>query len=207
MTDTLLRKFAICFLLCSFAAKALCVEWLPEIKGGYFFPTDHRFRKIYSGGGIYALEINAQAWGRWYAWANASYFSESGYSNQKSRTIITLIPTQIGLKYLFNFFDPYRFYLGFGATPTYLNTRDYSQYVIRSVHKWGIGGVAKAGLLINTGQFFLDLFADYSFTKIPFHNTHHGHLVRHDADISGWTLGAGVGYRFGSPKRILKRQT
>ena len=175
-------------------------EVLMEVKAGYFHPTNHRFRKIYpGGGGIYGAEVSLQTWKGVYAWISGSYFSESGRSlGERDRTIITMVPLGAGLKCLFDVTRHARLYFGGGALGTYLNTQDHSPYVIKSVHKWGAGGIVKAGSLVTLGKvFFLDFFADYSFMKIDCDNTHHDKLVRHDADLSGWSLGGAIGYRFG----------
>lgn len=189
-----------------FTANVHSIEWLPEGKIGYFAPTGHKFRKIYDGNAIYSLELSAQAWRQLYAWGNVSYFTDSGHSiGFKNKTTIHLVPFQLGLKYLFDITEDMRIYAGLGMAPTYLNTQDHSAHVVHPVHKWGIGGVAKAGAYVNFKNFFLDFFTDYSFTKISFDGMHkHPRVYRNDADVSGWTFGLGIGYRFGSPKQAAK---
>lgn len=185
--------------------QAQASELLPEAKVGYFYPTSSKFREIYSGNAIYGLEFSFQAYRQWYPWIAASYFTQDGHSSAlKNGTRITLVPLEIGLKYLFHTSRHTRIYVGLGAAPTYLRTRDHSSYVIESVHKWGIGGVAKLGSLVDIGRFFFDFFADYFFTTIDFSDTHHHKLVRHDADVSGLSIGIGIGYRFGGNEKKTK---
>jgi hypothetical protein len=169
-----------------------------EAKAAYYRPTDDKFREIYSDSGIYGGEISCQAWRGLYGWASASCFHKGGHSiRMHDSTTITFVPLGFGLKYLFpvSFVD---LYVGAGMLNTYAHIEDDSHFVIHSHSKWGQGGIVKAGAIFNVNKhFFVDLFSDYSFMKIDFHNTDHEKVVRHDADLSGWSIGAGVGYRFG----------
>lgn len=172
---------------------------LVEAKAGYFYPTNSRFRKIYhQGGGIYGFEVSCQAWKGLYGWASGNYFTQSGHSfGQRSHTDITLVPLAAGLKYLFTINAILDLYIGAGILTTYLHMHDHSHFVIQSVSKWGVGGIWKAGAILNVyKRLFIDIFADYSYMHIPFHNTHHGKLVRHDVHASGVSAGGGIGYRF-----------
>ncbi len=179
-----------------------------EGKAAYFYPTDHQFRKIYSGGGIYGLELTCQAWRHLYAWASADCFYQTGKSiGEKDSTHITFVPLGQGLKYLFpvSFVD---IYVGAGILETWAHIKDHSRYVIRSNTKWGIGGIAKIGALFNINKhFFIDVFTNYSYTKIDFHKTNHGSVIRHDADLSGFWFGGALGYRFGSGRPTKKMKT
>jgi hypothetical protein len=174
------------------------IDVLAEAKAGYFCPTSGRFREIYSGGGIYGFEVSCEAYKGLYPWVSGSYFSQSGRSiGLKNRTIITFVPIGYGLKYVYSWNKYLDVYTGLGGLFTYLHMRDHSRFVIPSISKWGFGGIVKFGFLVNaTNRFFFDLYTDYSFLEIDFHNTHHGKLVRHNADLSGFSFGGGVGYRF-----------
>jgi hypothetical protein len=110
---------------------------------------------------------------------------------------VTLVPVAAGLKYLFSNADWLDIYLGAGVLGTYLHTKDHSPFVVKSVHKWGVGGIWKLGGLFYLYKgLFLDIFADYSYIKIHFHHTHGGKLVRHTADVSGVSAGGGIGWKF-----------
>lgn len=171
---------------------------LVEAKAGYFFPINDTFKEIYQGGGIYGIEVSAQAWKGLYPFISGSYFSEPGRSiGGHTRTVITMAPIDVGLKYAFDLNRYLDVYIGLGAVFEYLNMKDESPYVIQNITKWGYGGIAKAGLWIYaTKNFFIDLFGDYRFVTVDFDNTCGGRVVRHDANISGFTAGGGLGYRF-----------
>lgn len=185
------------FILNIFQCEA--TEVLLEAKGGYFFPSDHRFKKIYSGGGIYGGEISVQiAHSPLYAWISGDYFSKNGRSiGEKNSTTIQLIPLAVGLKYLYpiSILD---LYLGAGLQPTYFRTIDRSPYVSRTVSKWGLGGMFKGGILFNIKKgFFVDVFSGYSLLNIHYHSGSDASVIRNSAHLSGWIIGAGLGYRFG----------
>jgi hypothetical protein len=172
-------------------------DMVVEAKGAYFYPTDSKFRKIYSNRGMYGTEYTCQAWKWLYGWASASYYSSWGSSiHLRHRTHIYFIPLALGPKY-FHRFTWGDIYVGVGGMGTYLHMRDHSPFVIHRPHKWGFGGIAKAGILVKLYRnFFIDFFSDYSYMKIDFHNTDHGKVQRHIADLSGLSIGGGIGYRF-----------
>jgi opacity protein-like surface antigen len=176
-----------------------------EAKAAYFRPTSPVFRDIYSDGGIYGAEVSCQAWKELYGWVSGSVFHKTGSSlGSHDSTKVTFVPIGLGLKYLFPI-DPVDLYLGGGILATYLHLTDDSPYVIHERSKWGVGGIIKGGLLFNiTHHVFIDVCSDYSWTQVGFHDTHHHHIVSHDANLSGWSIGAGVGYRLG-PTRNNKK--
>lgn len=171
---------------------------LIEAKAAYFRPTDHKFRRIYSDGGIFGGEISAQIYGGIYGWASGSYFYKKGSSTGLGNsTKIDLVPVGFGLKYLYSF-NCLDLYVGGGALPTYVRFRDHSPFVIPKSQKWTWGGIVKVGAIWNINQcFFIDLFTDYSFVDVKFHRTNDGAVTRHRTDLSAWSIGAGIGYRFG----------
>lgn len=176
-------------------------NFLVEAKAAYFLPTGKRFKKIYHGGGIYGVEFSGKLKDCLYAWTSVDSFIKSGNAYgpcSQSSTHIFFLPLALGLKVFFPF-NAFDFWLGGGATGTYAHVRDKSPDVIPSISKWGLGGVAKGGVLVSfTNLFILDLFASYSFLTIPFHDTRGGTVIPHKGDLSGWTFGASLGFRFGN---------
>ncbi len=179
-------------------ANLLGTDVLLEAQAAYYHPTNHEFREIYSGSGIYGLELSVQSWRGLYPWVSGSVFSKTGHSiGLENRTNITFVPIGIGLKYLWkvHFVD---LYLGAGVLPTYLHIHDHSAYVVKKRSKWGCGGIAKVGAIFNLPKsFFIDVFTDYSYIKISNHDSRHGTVHPHSANLSGFSFGGGVGYRFG----------
>lgn len=188
-----------CGAILSFS-KMQAIVILPEVKAAYFHPTDSRFRKIYGGGGIYTFEASIQFWNCLYPWFSVGGFWKSGRSiGEKDKTHVTIIPLGFGLKYFFRdlcccCWSPY---IGAGLAATYLHTDDNSPFVKRKNSNWGVGGIAKAGLLYYfCGCFFLDAFADYTYMEIDFDKVPKKFVIRHDADISGFSFGGGLGFSF-----------
>lgn len=181
-----------------FSTDLQAIDVFVEAKAAYFAPTDHKFRKIYSGGGIYGGEISCQTYRNLYGWISGDYFSKKGSSiGEHDSTRITIVPLGIGLKYLFPI-SCADLYLGAGVLGTYVHMKDHSPYVIHHISKWGVGGIAKAGAIFNFGEnFFADLFTSYTYTEIGFHRTDDGKVTRNNAHLSGWAFGLGIGYRFG----------
>ena len=185
-----------------------------EAKAAYFYPTDKRFRNIYSGNGIYGLEYDRHIWHRFFVWSEVDYFHQSGKTDidigsingtlpssslkspKSNRTCVTIVPCSIGLKYFFNK-DPIPFYLGAGGTATFLHTHVDSRYLVKERSKWGFGGAFKGGLLFHIKRAFLiDLFVDYYLIEAHPHRTHHRKVITHSINLSGCAFGGAFGYAF-----------
>lgn len=203
---------SICSLAVFASTQLSAFELLAEVKAGYFWPSDKTFREIYGhGSGIVGAELSAPIWCSLYGFAGIDYFAKKGHSIISScsdssfsdseichnPTRIKLVPVTFGLKY-FYCVDRYDIYVAGGAQYTYFQTKDESPFVIETVTKRGWGGIAKLGTLINFDcGLFLDVFGQYSFLRMDFKDDRHDRLIRHDAKLSGWSVGLGLGYRFG----------
>ncbi|MGC1879108.1 MAG: hypothetical protein WA347_09180 [Rhabdochlamydiaceae bacterium] len=186
-------------------------EYFLEGRASYFYPTEHRFREVYSGGGMYGVEFDMQAWKELFVWVGVDYFHKTGHTHVKchhavngpvqhfkkhgNKTHITLVPCSVGLKYITNT-DPVQFYVGAGFLAEYLHTQVNSKYLVRERSRWGYGGAFNTGLLFNIGKSFLiDLFTDYYLVTVHLHRTHKK-VYSHHADVSGFSFGGGLGYKF-----------
>lgn len=199
-----MRKYLLMSLILPLGA-LFGAEALVEAKAGYFYPTDHKFRKIYSGGGVYGMEVSYEALCNVYAWGSVNYFSQDGRSYQEgpdtvdidtNRTSIEIVPLGFGLKYLYNscYGD---FYVAAGPLATHMHIKDHSPFVIQRINKWGWGGTVKLGANFDLcDNLYLNVFSDYSYMKMDFHYTDNQRVVRTEADISGISVGAGLGYKF-----------
>lgn len=192
------------FLICASAMLAWCTELNAidlhiEGKAAYFLPQVHKFREIYSGGGLYGCEVSFQTKNRLYGWVSIDSFSKRGESlGHPCHTKISMLPLGIGLKYCMPLYNwPVECYLGAGLLATHVAMYDGSPYVTQKTSKWGAGGIAKGGFLFKCDAFFLDLFTNYSYCSIDFHHEKSRPKVqRHSMNFGGWTFGVGVGRRF-----------
>lgn len=172
-------------------------EGLVELKGAYYLPTNHLFRKIYgSGSGMATLEGAFQLHNGLFGWISGSVFAKSGHSvGECNPTNVIFTPLGLGLKYLWDF-RVGDLYIGAGALATFLRTKDCSPFVIPVRHNWGGGVIGKFGFLFDVPHnVFIDLFTDYSFLFVGFDKTN-GKIIPHNAHPSGWSVGLGLGYRF-----------
>lgn len=166
-------------------------DWILELRGGYFYPISDKFRKIYkSGGPEVEVEVSRGFCGNWMGWGNVNYFQRDGRSiGLSEKTRIRMVPLSLGLKYQFlpcAFISPY---LGIGATYTFIDVKNHSNFVKKHVNRGGFGFVVKSGSYFYLSEcFLLDLFIDYYYQKRE--------LYRNNADLSGLRMGLGLGYRF-----------
>ncbi len=184
------RFFLLFFVLASFLS---AVEVLTEGKVGYFIPTDAQFRATYGEDGILGeIETSVCAWDHFYPWASVGMYRNVSHHVGKSH--IYFIPIGAGLKYIY----PFKYvsiYAGAGALPTYLHIDNNSPLLASTQERWGCGGIFKMGFLSNrVWNLFIDLFAEYSYLQMPFHGQR---VALSDGVLSNFTIGGGVGYRFG----------
>lgn len=180
---------------------------LLEIKGAAFIPTNDCFKRIYGkSAGIFGAEVTFNAWdncecGKWlsnfYGFVSADFLSKSGNSiGLCTPTKAEIATIGIGIKYLFPFYCA-DLYLGIGALPTHLRTKNCSPYVIQKTSDWSCGGIAKFGAFIDLPcSFFLDLFVDYQFVTVKPKCCPTAGVQFHNAALNGVIAGAGLGYRF-----------
>ena len=173
------------------------IEVLTEARVGYFLPTNDKFKDMYGEDGIIgSVESSFKAWNNLYPWANISFYANAGHAGEDhKKTHIYFIPIGAGLKYMYPF-EHFSVYGGVGVLPTYLHIKNDSHFLVRTQEKWGCGGVAKVGFISNKiWNFFLDLFAEYSYINIHFHKKSNQAL--NPAILSNFTIGGGIGYHFG----------
>jgi len=183
----------IIFLLFS-TSKLIANDILLEGKISYYYQTDSTTRKIMGNGVLYGLESSFQAYCGWYPWLSVSILPNSGHSiGERNNTTMYLVPIGVGLKYLYEFGCYSTIYVGAGALPAYLYTHDRAP-VKRVRTKWDIGGIFKAGYLVDMNCFFLDIFLEYLLLTMNFSDT--DKTAGRDADLSGLSAGGGIGYRF-----------
>ncbi len=168
---------------------------LVEARAAYFYPTDSAFRSIYNESGLYSVEASYSSFGKIHPWASVGMFYKSGHTvAENTKTSIIIVPLALGLKYQC-YWKCIKPYIGLGILVPYLHTKDDSPFVIKVRNKWGVGAIVKSGIIYDiTNCFFADLFLDYSWAKINFGKT--SKTSGRTADISGISVGAGIGYHF-----------
>lgn len=185
------------FFLLMAAVSLTAYEVLTEAKVGYYLPTDSKFRHAYGEDGIIGgLESSFATDYNLFPWISVSMFRNSHHSKELAgKSQIYTLPIGIGLKYIY-FFDRLGVYGGAGVLPTYVHIHNYSPLAIETQKKWGCGGTVKVGFLADRlWNFFLDLFAEYSYTKVHF--SHHDHVELNPVNLGNFTIGGAVGYHFG----------
>lgn len=168
-----------------------------DFKVAWYYPTSKNFRDIYSDAILYSLETNIQIWGNFTPWLSVGYLCTSGNSIGKSDdTDLYAIPIGVGLKYFFNLCGSFQPYLGIGPVVTYSHINNDSSFVSPTQTGWGIGGIAKSGFLTDLSDcIFLDVFLDYTYLKMNFSHSSKK-VIKRNGDLSGLSVGAGIGYRF-----------
>ena len=191
----IISGFVSCLIL---PLKLSAFEVLPEFKAAYFYPSDHRFRNVYSDAGFYSFETNVQSWRNIYSWASLGFLYTSGTSiGESKKTELYMIPIGLGLKYLFRHNQCVQPYLGLGLVVAYIHVYNDSKFVMRNQTKWGVGGIAKAGFLTYISRsLFFDFFLDYTYLKRTFDTPRNKLVINHKVDLSGLSIGGGIGYCF-----------
>lgn len=182
-------------------ASIFCKDVFIEFKGACFLPTNSCVRNIYGKAGpLYGPELTFQLCENknWYGFASLDFLTKNGRSiGLCDRTKMHLMPLGLGLKYFvpFCFGD---FYMGLGFQPVLLKTINCSNFVLNKTSNWAFGGVAKMGSCFDLcDNYFLDIFADYSFAKLSCKKRCYNlDVINVKANISGAVIGAGIGYRF-----------
>lgn len=172
------------------------------LKNGYFYPQGKRLRSIVHGGywvegaALYDLHrgLNIEAAG--------SFFSKKG-SDKKTK--ITIPTFGLGLKYFWRHDTTIRLFLGIGGRIFFYKEKNNSHYIVPSIKKTLVGGILNAGVSFNPYKgLLIDLFADYTFAKVPRKNRYcTGNEISnctpsktYQTNIGGLIAGVGVGYTF-----------
>ena len=165
----------------------------PELRVGFFRPTEKKFRKIYQNwDALFQVEASTPVYQsqRLYGWGNVGYYYSRGLSlGLRDNTSITLLPLTIGIKRYWCFTPCLSAYLGIGGGGTYVRICDDNPDVVKHTNRMAWGGVLKSGINYQIGKsVFIDLCLDYSYMQLSVHGK-----SRNDADVGGLILGFGAG--------------
>lgn len=184
-----MKKFLLFFLLAPCILLGDC--FTAEVRAGYFYPASKLMRKIYQNGGPeFEVEASAQVFNDFSLWVNYNSFRRNGHSiGLRERTNLRLYPISFGLKFTQPLTECLAAYIGAGASYSTLKIDDKSDFIDRPLHRYSWGGVGKAGLLFFlTENIYLDVYADYYYTKVSF--------AGKSLNIGGLRSGIGAGVSY-----------
>jgi outer membrane protein len=200
-----LMAFASPLMAFTFPFSSCCCDSLDlavEARVAYYHPTSKKVRHIYSEGvADYQLEISKGLGCNWRVWAGVSGFSKEGRSiGFHNRTRLSLVPVNLGVKYVYPIMCDTKLYVGAAVCYSFLNIKDHSYYVHEHTSKGNWGGLIQLGLYYNIWDcLYLDVFADYYFQRFHFSHSNYSYdyyVERHNLDMSGYKVGAGLGFSF-----------
>lgn len=172
-----------------------------DVKYAAFFPLNSRVSNIY-GWALpqFTLEGNVLFCKSWAIWLDGSYIFGNGHAvgGGSNKTHLSLVPITLGVKYFFPVCASTDFYVGLGASYSFLNTRDHSDYVHEKTSSNHVGGIVKTGFIYYyCDGFFLEGFLNYMYQQFYFPKTTDDPFVyRNDVDLSSLQLGIGIGWTF-----------
>ncbi|MFZ4773527.1 MAG: hypothetical protein ACOYK9_06010 [Chlamydiia bacterium] len=173
-------------------------EIFVEAKLGGFIPVDSTFRLFFQGAGIYAIEGTVEAWGPAFGFLGLSYYHDSGQtiSTPPYRTTTDLIQPYLGAKILAPkdyFFRPY---IGGALQVACSINKTNAPYLIQDSTSWGPGALFVGGVMVARQNFIFDVFCNYSWLIIHQSSSSSKPVITNNIDISGVSLGCGLGYEF-----------
>jgi hypothetical protein len=176
-------------------------KWLVAFKPAYYYLTDSNMRRFFDDGGFtFRIETNYKFSKYFAIWLDGGYFQKEGnafsgpYDYKLKLGTVTL-----GLKAIYNFNDYIATYVGAGPRLFMLLMHNSSPHVRSEDNQVGIGGGFDGGFLIypfkSSPNFYFDLFADYSCKNMSLEEDEIS-SKDFNVDVSGVTLGLGIGVRF-----------
>jgi hypothetical protein len=177
----------------------ICAYSSPLIEGkvGYFFFTDSTMRKVYDQGGVDAQLSGAYPMTNMlHIYGSIEYAQKSGHSlNGHQKTSIWFLPLSLGIQPQFEVASGIKYYFTLGPRYIFAFADNDSSYVSRHMNANGIAGFANTGFLFIMNHFTVDLFGEYSYSKLQFHSSKK-HSHGKSAQVGGLAFGAGLGYTF-----------
>lgn len=194
-------------------------DWTLELRGAYYHIPSKTVKNIYSSHWIdYQVEAAKrvhpfiEVWGGvcWaYKQGNTTRIYGSYKDEFKDRTRMYILPISLGLKGIYSILPCVDIYAGAGVCYSFLKIKNfckerYSEFGLshspfkKAIYRNQFGGVFKIGVqFAMSTSTFLDIFVDYNIQS--FHMTHKRDLrdiFKHDANCSGFKVGAGFGVYF-----------
>lgn len=168
-----------------------------EVRAGAFFPADKHVRNLY--GKVlpsFQVEVGTQTCTCFDLWANFDYWNKRGHAGHSCcKTRAEMFNGSIGVKYVHTLcgcasnIAPY---VGIGPVLGNIWLRNKPCFCSDRTDKkskLAFGGIVKTGVYIYfCDGFFADLFVDYLYQPVKFHN--------HRRNLGGLQTGAGLGLSF-----------
>jgi hypothetical protein len=169
-----------------------------ELKLGYFYFGDHKFRKIYHQDALDTQICGSVSLWTWFRLYGAvEYISRDGRSiNGHNRTEIMFLPVSLGGQAMFNISDDVTYYATVGPRYFYIHQENHFHGIDHSVNGSALGGFANTGIQLRfADNFLLDFFGEYSYGRTHF-TSHKQNVSGHTRQVGGITVGGGIGYQF-----------
>jgi hypothetical protein len=172
--------------------------WL-ELKPSYFFFAGSAMHDIYDHGGFQMqgsasgplcnyLDLYGSI-GYRKAWGNAL--------NTCEKTNLTVLPVDIGLKPIFNFWQHCYYFFAIGPRYFYFRQRNHSPYVDCIIKGSGIGLFVNTGFnLLLADHLLLGIFGEYSYEKKKICPKRPQVFSSGSVQIGGFACGVSLGYAF-----------
>ncbi len=178
-------------------------DWSFEIRGAAFLPLNSDLSDIYDSGwptlefeGTYDITKNVLLCGDdLLAWVNVGWTPECGNTKEWGyQTKLNLVPLSAGLEYAYNIYPCLDVYVGAGVAYSWLMLKNFDGFDTHHRQRSNVGGVAKSGFRYQIwNNFFIDVFADYYYTKFNDLSTDWQSI---EGNFSGFFVGGGLGYKF-----------
>lgn len=193
MNTTSLRLLSILF----FPTLLFANRGTLQMRGGYFYPTSELMRDIYhDGGGEFEIQASLNLNPKISLWGNFNFFQRNGdLLGLCDNTRIQIYPLSIGALYIKPIHQRISLYFGMGASYSLLKIDNESPLTMQNIrnipqnfreNKNGWGLVTKTGITLElTDHLFLDVFADYYYTKMD--------ILLISRQVSGLRTGIGLG--------------
>jgi hypothetical protein len=186
-------------LLCTLTQHAShTTPWL-EIKPSYFFFSAFPLKDIYDCGGFeiqgsasLPLRCNLDMYGSVgfrQAWGRAL--------NSCEKTNLIVVPFDIGLKPVFNFWERFYSFFAIGPRFFYFHQRNHSPYVDCTIHGGGVGFFVNTGFnVVLAEHFLLGIFGEYSYEKKAICPRVPNVYSNGSVQMGGFAFGVSLGYAF-----------
>lgn len=182
----------ICLMLFVSTTSLVSAHWNSSVKfrGGAYFPTEHRFKRIYGKAlPVYEVETTIALKKRFQGWINVNWLNKHGSSDRLHySTTIRMASLSTGGSFLLKIAQGTMVYAGLGYSLSNIDLKNHCTALCRRKNKYISGLALKSGILLDVNcRLFTDFFVDYVFLDKQF---------RTRVLLGGFKIGAGVGYKF-----------